>query len=161
NLRFSQPGRSSGGTQHSEAQYPGSDSPETYGDTLDPLAGIRGGLLDRCRRTATCPKIFHTVGDNEYWEGSTAAASAQPSRRFDLTLPENVRIYQFASTQHGGFSPIASLPTSTGVCQFLPNPSSYSYHLRALLMALQQWVASDTPPPPSMYPRIDRKTLVP
>ena len=27
-------------------------------------------------------------------------------------------------------------------------------------MALQQWVASDTPPPPSIYPRIDRKTLV-
>jgi hypothetical protein len=161
NLRFSQPGRSSGGTQHSEAQYPGSDSPETYGDTLDPLAGVRGGLLDRCRRTATCPKIVHTVGENEYWEGATAAVTTDPLGRFDLTLPDNVRIYQFAGTQHGGFSPIAPLPTSTGICQFLPNPNSYSYHLRALLMALQQWVAFDTPPPLSIYPRIDRKTLVP
>jgi hypothetical protein len=45
---------------------------------------------------------------------------------------------QFASTQHVGFSPLAGLPTSTGMCQFLPNPYSYDYHLRALLMALQQ-----------------------
>jgi hypothetical protein len=161
NLRFSQPGRLSGGTQHTEAQYPGSDSPETYGDTLDLLAGIRGGLLDRCRRTGTCPKIVHTMGDNEYWESSGAGVTTDVFGRSDLALPDNVRIYQFASTQHGGFSPVAPLPTSTGICQFLPNPNSYTYHLRALLMALQQWVAFGTPPPPSMYSRIDRKTLVP
>lgn len=161
NLRFSQPGRTSGGTQHTEAQYPGSDPPATYGDTLDPLAGITGGLLDECRRTATCPKIVHTMGDNEYWESLGTALTTDVFGRFDLDIPDNVRIYQSASTQHGGFSPIAPLPTSTGICQFLPNPNSYSYHLRALLMALQQWVAFGTPPPPSLYPRIDRNTLVP
>jgi hypothetical protein len=75
NVRFSQPGRLSGGTQHTEAQYPGSDSPNTYGDTLDLLAGIRGGLLDRCRRTGTCPKVVHTMGDNEYWESSGAGVT--------------------------------------------------------------------------------------
>jgi hypothetical protein len=160
-VRFSQPGRLSGGTQHTEAQYPGSESPDTYGDSLDPLTGSRGGLLDQCRRTATCPKIVHTMGDNEYWESSGAELTTDPFGRLDLALPDNVRIYQFASTQHGGFSPIAPLPTSTGICQFLPNPNSYTYHLRALLMALQQWVARGTPPPPSLYSRIDRKSLVP
>ena len=161
NVRFSQPGRLSGGTQHTEAQYPGSDSPNTYGDMLDLLPGIRGGLLDRCRRTGTCPKVVHTMGDNEYWESSGAGVTTDVFGRSDLSLPDNVRIYQFASTQHGGFSRVAPLPTSTGICQFLPNPNSYSYHLRGLLMALQQWVAFGTPPPPSMYSRIDRKTLVP
>jgi hypothetical protein len=161
NVRFSQPGRLSGGTQHTEAQYPGSDSPNTYGDMLDLLPGIRGGLLDRCRRTGTCPKIVHTMGDNEYWESSGAGVTTDVFGRSDLSLPDNVRIYQFASTQHGGFSPVAPLPTSTGICQFLPNSNSYTYHLRALLMALQQWVAFGTPPPPSTYSRIDRKTLVP
>jgi hypothetical protein len=161
NVRFSQPGRLSGGTQHTEAQYSGSDSPDTYEDTLDPLTGIRAGLLDRCRRSRTCPKIVHTMGDNEYWESSGAVVTADPFGRFDLAIPDDVRIYQFASTQHGGFSPVTPLPTSTGICQFLPNPNSYTYQLRALLMALQQWVAFGTPPPPSMYSRIGRKTLVP
>jgi alpha/beta hydrolase family protein len=161
NVRFSQPGRLSGGTQHTEAQYPGSESPDSYGDTLDLLTAIRSGILDRCRRTRTCPKIVHTITDNEYWESSGAFVTADALGRFDLELPDNVRIYHFASTQHGGFSPTAPLPTSTGICQFLPNPNPYAYHLRALLMALQQWVAFDTPPPPSMYSRIDRKTLVP
>jgi hypothetical protein len=159
NVRFSQPGR--GGSQHTEAQYPSGESPNSYGDTFDLLTGIRGGLLDRCRRSSTCPKIVHTMSAYEYWEGTGAKLTTDSLGRFDLDIPDNVRIYQFASTQHGGFSPLAPLPTSTGICQFLPNTNSYSYHLRALLMALQQWVASDTPPPPSMYPRIDRQTLVP
>jgi len=159
NVRFSQPGR--GGSQHTEAQYPGGESPNSYGDTFDRLTGIRGGLLDRCRRSSTCPKIVHTMSAYEYWEASGAKLTTDSLGRFDLDIPDNVRIYQFASTQHGGFSALAPLPTSTGICQFLPNPNSYDYHLRALLIALQQWVASDIPPPPSMYPRIDRQTLVP
>jgi hypothetical protein len=161
NVRFAQPGRSAGGTQHIEAQYPGAESPVSYGETLDHITGIRGGLLDRCRRSGTCPKIVHTMSANEYWESSGAFVTTDSLGRSDLDIPDNVRIYQFASTQHGGFSPLAGLPTSTGICEFLPNPNSYSYHLRALLMALQQWVALGTRPPPSMYARIDRKTLVP
>lgn len=161
NVRFSQPGRGSGGTQHTEAQYPGPESPDSFGDTRDPVTDIRGGILDRCRHTATCPKIVHTMTDTEYWEDSAAEVTTGPTGRSDLDLPDNVRVFHFASTQHGSFSPMAPLPTSTGMCQLLPNPNFYAYHLRALLMALQQWVATGTPPPQSMYPRIDRKTLVP
>jgi hypothetical protein len=161
NMRFSQPGRLGGGTEHTETQYPGGESPLTYGKSDDRIASIRGGLLDRCSRSSTCPKIVHTIGDNEYWESFGAEDTADALGRRDIEIPDNVRIYQFASTQHGGYSPLAPLPTSTGICQFLPNPNSYDYHLRALLMALQQWVIADTPPPPSRYSRVDRKTLVP
>jgi hypothetical protein len=160
NIRFSQPGRLAG-TQHTEKQYPGPDSPLTYGSTFDPLTGETAGLLDQCRRTASCPKIVHTMSDIEYWEASGRGDTTDPLGQHDLKIPDNVRIYEWSSAQHGGFSPVAPLPTSTGICQQLPDANSYTYNIRALLVALQQWVAKSIDPPPSLYSRIDRKTLVP
>src|SRR5215472_1789278 len=160
NIRFSQPGRLAG-TQHTEKQYPGPESPLTYGDANDPLTGESEGLLDRCRRTHTCPKIVHTMSDIEYWEASGAGDTTDPAGRRDIHIPDNVRIYEFSSAQHGGFSPVAALPTSTGICQQLPNANSYTYNIRALLVALQQWVATSREPPASLYSRIGRHTLVP
>jgi hypothetical protein len=159
-IRFSQPGRLAG-TQHTEKQYPGPESPLTYGETYDPLTGETAGLLDRCRRSHTCPMIVHTMSDIEYWEASGAGDTTDPSGRRDLQIPDNVRIYEFSSTQHGGFSPVAALPTSTGICQQLPNANSYTYNIRALLVALQRWVATGQDPPPSLYSRIDHRSLVP
>ena len=62
NVRFSQPGRLAG-TQHTEMQYPGPDSPLTYEPVFDPLTGKAEGILDRCRENHTCPKIVHTMSD--------------------------------------------------------------------------------------------------
>jgi hypothetical protein len=138
NVRFSQPGRPAG-TQHTEKQYPGPESPLTYGVTQDPLAGETEDLFDRCRRTHTCPNIVHTMSDIEYWEASGAGDTTDPAGRLDVHIPDNVRIFEFSRTQHGGFSPVAALPTSTGICQQLPNANSYTYNIRALLVALQQW----------------------
>jgi hypothetical protein len=160
NVRFSQPGRYSG-SQHSEKQYPGAESALTYGKSHDHLTGFTAGVLDQCRRTNTCPKIVHTMSDVEYWNSSGAGDTTDPLARRDLEIPENVRIYQLSGTQHSGFSPIAPLPTSTGMCQQLPNPNPYTYNLRALLIALQQWVATGQQPPASRYSRIDHHSLVP
>jgi hypothetical protein len=160
NARFSQPGRYTG-SQHSEKQYPGAESTLTYGKSHDHLTGFTAGLLDQCRRTNTCPKIVHTMTDVEYWNSSAAGDTTDPLARHDIEIPENVRIYQLSSTQHVGFSPIAPLPTSTGMCQQLPNPNPYTYNFRALLIALQQWVATDQQPPASRYSRIDHHSLVP
>jgi hypothetical protein len=160
NIRFAQPGRLAG-TQHTEKQYPGPESPLTYGASFDPLTDEVAGLLDQCRRTATCPKIVHTMSDQEYWQASGRGDTTDPLGQRDLKIPDNVRIYQFSSAQHGGFSPVAPLPTSAGICQQLPNANSYTYNIRALLVALQQWAAKGVEPPPSLYSRIDRKSLVP
>src|SRR5579864_5754633 len=160
NVRFSQPGRLAG-TQHTEKQYPGPESPLSYHADHDHLTGITAGVLDQCQRTQTCPKIVHTMSDIEYWEASGAGDTTDTLGRRDLQLPKNVRIYEFSSTQHGGFSPVAPLPTSTGICQQLPNANSYTYNIRALLVALQQWVATGKDPPVSRYSRIDRNSLVP
>jgi hypothetical protein len=163
NVRFSQPGRLAG-TQHTEKQYPGPDGSLTYERSFDALVGEEGtesGLLDRCEHNNTCPKIVHTMSDIEYWEASGAFDTVNPKGTQDEQIPGNVRIYQFSSTQHGGFSPVAPLPTSTGICQQLPNANSYTYNIRALLVALLNWVSKGATPPPSAYSTLAKGTLVP
>ena len=160
NVRFAQPGRLAG-TQHTEKQYPGPEGPLTYGRSYDPFTHEEGGLLDRCEETRTCPKIVHTMSDIEYWEASGASDTVDPSGKQDVDIPDNVRIYQFSSTQHGGFSPVAPLPISKGMCEQLPNANSYTYNVRALLIALLNWVSKDIDPPPSRYSTLAKGTLVP
>lgn len=160
NIRFSQPGRLAG-TQHTEKQYPGPDSPLTYARRNDPLLGEPRGLLDRCTRTNTCPKIIHTMSDIEYWESSGAGDTTEPRGRFDLNQPPNVRIYQFSSSQHGGFSPVAPLPTTTGICEQRPDANTYTYNIRALLVALEEWVVAGRKPPDSRYSLLRDGSLVP
>ncbi len=160
NVRFAQPGRLAG-TQHTEKQYPGPEGPLTYGRSYDPFTHEEGGLLDRCEQTRTCPKIVHTMSDIEYWEASGAFDTVDPSGKQDVDIPDNVRIYQFSSTQHGGFSPAAPLPNSTGICEQLPNANSYTYNIRALLVGLLNWVSKDIEPPPSRYSTLEKGTLVP
>jgi len=159
NVRFAQPGRLAG-TQHTEKQYPGPEGPLTYGRSYDPFTHEEGGLLDRCEETRTCPKIVHTMSDIEYWEASGAFDTVDPSGKQDVDIPDNVRIYQFSSTQHGGFSPAAPLPNSTGICEQLPNTNSYTYNIRALLVALLNWVSKDIEPPRSRYSTLEKGTLV-
>src|SRR3989442_11108271 len=67
NIRFAQPTRLSG-TQHTEQQYAGSESPQTWNPSHDALSGITAGQLDRCRLSHTCPKIIHDNTDTEYWQ---------------------------------------------------------------------------------------------
>jgi hypothetical protein len=160
NVRFSQPGRLAG-TQHTEQQYPGPDGPLTYGPSFDRFTGQTSGLLDRCSTSHTCPLIVHTMTDTEYWESSGAFDTVEADGSADVQIPDNVRIYQFSSTQHGGFSPVALLPVSTGICEQFPNTNSYTYHIRALLVALQQWVATGKQPPASLYSSLAAGSLVP
>jgi hypothetical protein len=93
NIRFAQPTRLSG-TQHTEAQYPGAESPQTWDVSFDPLSGIRAGQLERCRRTHTCPKITHTNTDTEWWQADMSLNTTDSFGRRDVSIPHEVRIYQ-------------------------------------------------------------------
>jgi Alpha/beta hydrolase domain len=187
NIRFGQPGRGAG-LQHTERDYAGLESPMTWSFLDDPLAKIGGALLARCRETSTCPKIVQTVTDTEYWQTSMSSdttdvsgqhdliisdgdgAAAQPvsvggiiteTATRDRTLSANVRLYHLASTQHAGYPAVAPVPPPANpVCQQLPNANSYTYNLRALLIALKRWVVEGKAPPESRYPRISDGTLV-
>ncbi|MBV9785827.1 MAG: hypothetical protein JO264_18640 [Acidisphaera sp.] len=159
NIRFGTPGRLAG-TEHTEKQYPGPELPQTYQDERDPVTGVTAGLLDRCTASNTCPKIVHVMSDTEYWEASGSGDTTNPEGTKDLVNPSTVRIYQMSSTQHGGYSPVAPLPTSTGICEQLPNVNSYTYILRDLLVRLTDWVVSGEAPPASKYSTISGGTLV-
>ena len=56
---------------------------------------------------------------------------------------------------------LAGTDLPTGICQNPPNVNPYVYQQRALLVALQQWVANGTAPPASRYARISDGTLLP
>jgi hypothetical protein len=151
------------GLQHEEKLSTANDDPPvSYGDSYDPITGIQGGLLDRCRQSDTCPKIIHTNSDVEYWQGGMSLDTTEAGQN-DLDIPDLVRIFHFSSTQHAGFSPGAALPTSpgttTGICQYWPNANPYVYQQRALLIDLQDWVANGAAPPRSRYAMLSDGTL--
>jgi len=164
NVRFGQPDRLSG-TQHTERQFPGAESPQTWGVYNDKISDVKAGQLDRCRKTDSCPKIFHTNTDTEYWQALMALNTTDSDGRRDLKIPKNVRIYLYAGTRHGGGDVRAQLPTVVpappGNCQLRTNSNPFIHGQRALLAALRDWIIHGTEPPPSLYPTLDSGTLVP
>ncbi len=111
-------------------------------------------------RIHTCPKVFNTVSSTEYWQAGMSFTTVDADADEDLEIPENVRIYLFASAQHGGSQP-AVAATQNPVCEQLSNLNSYTYNFRALLVALRDWVAHGQKPPHSRYATLRRRTLVP
>jgi hypothetical protein len=130
----------------------------------DPIAGVTAGQLDRCRRSHTCPKIFHTNTDTEYWQATMALNTTDSFGTRDLPIPPDVRIYLFTSTQHGGGNALAQpptvLPNPPVNCQLRTNSNPFIHGQRALLVALREWIVNGTEPPPSLYATIDAGTLV-
>ena len=57
NIRFSQPGRLAG-TQHTEKQYPGPESPLTYQPTFDPFTGEVAVSSTAAGRPEPAPRSF-------------------------------------------------------------------------------------------------------
>lgn len=119
------------------------------------------GLLDRCRATGTCPKIVETFGSSEFYNLRASPDLVGTRADRDIPLPSNVRRYYFPGVSHGGgpggFDPD---PKQQACCELAPNPNPSSYTLRALQMALVDWVVKGELPPPSQYPRLDRGELV-
>jgi hypothetical protein len=164
NVRFAQTTRLSG-TQHTEAQYPGSDSPQTFDESIDPISGVTGGQLERCRKSNTCPRITATFTDSEYWQASMALNTTDSAGKKDLTIPPEVRLYFFAGTQHGGGDQLRQPPFVQPKpplgCQLPVNSNSFFPTQRALLVALRDWVVKGTEPPVNDYPTIAKNSLVP
>ena len=164
NVRFGMPDRLSG-TQHTERQVPGAESSQTWAPSHDKISGVKGGQLDRCRKTHSCPKIFHTNTDTEYWQALMALNTTDSEGKRDLKIPGNVRIYLFAGTRHGGGNvlaqPPAVVPAPPAGCQMPNNSNPFIHGQRALLMALRDWIVHGTQPPPSLYPTLADGTLAP
>ena len=155
NYRFAQPNRAYS-LGYGFLGYPDATFPFGYEKMRDPIRRVDDGLLERCRQRNHCPKIVQTVTSTEYWQGGHSLNTTDPQGEKDAPVPENVRIYHFAGTQH-----IIANTMAKGVCIARhndlvdPRPA-----MRALILALDRWVKGGNPPPDSVYPRISDKSLV-
>ncbi len=160
NSRFAQAGRWS--KQHEDHWMPGDQFPFTYATITDPVSGLSDGLLKSCTVTNTCPKIMQIDGSFEWWGGRASLVVTDGAGR-DVALPDNVRYYLVAGTQHGGgagvTTGIVTQPTAGNVCQFAASPVSQTPVARALIPALEAWVVKNTAPPASQHPTVAAGTL--
>lgn len=154
NSAFGQPGRFS--CQHEDHLTPGDQFPFTYGTRRDPISGRIDGILERARNSNTCPKVIHTDSSGEFWQGRASLVVTDEAGH-DLEIPNEVRVYAFAGTQHGGSLATPLFPFR----QHQGNPVEFAAAQRALLVALDQWVSGGVAPPASRYPRTGDGTLVP
>jgi hypothetical protein len=161
NVRFSQIGRWS--KQHEDHFMPGDQFPFAYNVITDPLTGASDGLLKSCLATSTCPKIMQVDGSYEWWGGRASLVVTDGAGK-DLTLPDNVRYYMVAGTQHGGGAGVTTglltIPASGSQCQLPASPVAETPVTRAMIPAMEKWLVSNTAPPASQYPTVASGTLV-
>ncbi len=134
--------------------YGGDQFPHTYATLEDPISKKRDGWLARCTAQQACPKVMHMDSGTEAWLARNALVITDASATQDLPIPDNVRLYYFASTQHN-----PSAKTDYGICKNLSNINPRIENIRALLVAMQAWLTEGKVPPPSRFPRVSDGTL--
>jgi hypothetical protein len=128
--------------------------PFSYASSSDHLTGRTDAIL---RHPQTDPLVIHTDTATEYWQrrGSLVVTT---TRGDDLPLPETVRVYFWASSQHYA-DPLLGEPPR-GLCQNPMNAVWTSMLFRAVLYLMDRWASGGAPPPPSRIPRRRDDTLV-
>ncbi|MEJ0018003.1 MAG: alpha/beta hydrolase domain-containing protein [Acetobacteraceae bacterium] len=140
NTEFGQPGRTR--TWHEDHDFPEVAFPFATGDLL----------------AGDDTKVIETNTSTEYWQKGASLLHTDPDGARDATLPPNVRGYLLPGTQHGGK---AGMPRDAGPCTNPRNWHDPMPAIRALLVALDEWVVQGSEPPLSRLPRIADGTLVP
>jgi Alpha/beta hydrolase domain len=153
NHRFGMPGRTA--TQHEDRLYPENWFPFSMAATTDAFPGKSGALLTGA---ATDPKVIETNSSTEYWQKGASLIHSDASSGHDLALPANARAYLIAGTQHGGRPGVDPRP---GPCLNPRNSHSATPALRALFVALEEWVTHGVEPPASRVPSPAAGTAVP
>ena len=144
NAAFSQPGRYS--RQHEDHCYPGDQFPFAYQTLTDPLSGRTDGVLRRARASGTSPKVMHMDTDSEVWSARASLVATDCEGR-DLPPDPDVRLYLVTGIAHGDY-PLPGSP----VTRHATNPLTYGATLRALFVAMREWVDEGVEPPPNAFP---------
>jgi hypothetical protein len=153
NYRFAQPGRTM--RQHIGRWYPERQFPFANQVITDPVTGQTGGVLQQCTLSNTCPKMFEINSETEYWNKAASLLTTDTQGNdLDLDSTPTVRYYLLSSLSHAA-------EVGTGSCQQLQNPLLPDPAVRALLIAIDQWVSTGTEPPVNRVPRRGNGTLVP
>ena len=159
NYRFAQPSRDAQPT--SSVFFPTDIFPFTDQPEKDPETGEIGGLLDRAVADHVVPKVFFSNTSYEYWGRVCALIHVSADGKTDAPISDNVRIYHFTGEQHfpGPFPYARGQGDLMGQQPESPLPIRYAW--RSMVANMDAWVRSNTPPPPSSYPKIADGTLVP
>ena len=151
NHAFGQPTRTAG--QHMARLFPENWFPFAHAAVADPLTGAESGLL---RGDGSDPKVIEVNTSTEYWHKGASLLHTDPLGRRDLAAPSSVRLFLIAGTEHAG-----GLIFRDEACSNRGNPHRPNAALRALLVALEEWVREGRTPPASRVPRLADATLVP
>ena len=159
NYRFAQPSRDAQPT--SSVFFPTDIFPFTDQPEKDPETGEIGGLLDRAVADQVVPKAFFSNTSFEYWGRACALIHVSADGKTDAPISNDVRIYHFTGQQHfpGPFPYARGQGDLMG--QQPESPLPIRYFWRSMVAHMDAWVRSNTPPPPSAYPKIADGTLVP
>ncbi len=146
----------------------GSEGPQWWTKYEDKVRDLpKRGILDRCKRTGTCPKIVETFGGAEVFALKMTTSWVGTDAKKDIPLPSNVRRYYLPSSTHGGGNRMdgglneaipnvgAGCPGNNwGVGTLRANPVPATALVNRMRVALREWVMHGTPPPPSQWPTL-------
>jgi hypothetical protein len=155
NYRFSQPGRSP--YEHADMLYPGADFPFTYPVITDGITGKSDGFLARCLAAGNCPKIIKTDSEIEFYQ-QRASLVVTDTKGDPITMPDNVRLFLLSNLQH--YSLTQDKSQMVKACAYPTNPLNAGPPVRALLVAMNEWIGGTKLPPNSRYPSRDDATMV-
>jgi len=151
---FAQPFRTR--TWHEDHDFPEIAFPFSADPQTDPISGRKAGLL---RGDGSDPKLIETNTSTEYWQKGASLLHTTPDGTANAwPKKSDARFYLIAGTQHGGK---AGMPRDAGPCVNPRNWHDPMPAVRALLVALDEWVVTGREPPPSVVPSIRSRTLVP
>ena len=150
-VRFAQPGRTERNRQNH--RYPEANFPFTYERFKDPYAkGDKAGRGERCEKTDTCAKSLQVNSANEYWVKAGSLLHTDPLGRDLEDDPDHVRFYLLSSVEHTVAGSNANPPGQGNSCQQIRNTTDPNPALRALFIALDEWVSEKRKPPSSQVP---------
>ena len=135
------------------SMFPFSDVPQK-----DPVTGKTDGM-EMHMKPEVVPKIIYTNTEVENTGGGRDAALLYTALdgKTELKLPDNVRVYMWASAEHG---PAAFPPPAATVAQQAANPNNYTWGMRAIFVGMDNWVRKGIAPPANRYPSLSDGTLV-
>ena len=103
--------------------------------------------------------MIHSDGEAELWQARSSLIVTD-SMGGHIELPDNVRVYLIAGTQHGGGRGVHEAIPNRGICQNLNNPMALAEIRLALSLALHEWVVDGVEPPASRFPTVKNRGLV-
>jgi hypothetical protein len=141
-----------------------SGEPSSNGPKSSAFPYTDAEILLRAEARGKVPRVVHLNTSSEYCSSaaiehvSAALCHISADRSADLEMPDNVRMYLCASTQHAPW-PLEAPPDGRGI--YAPNTIDYKPFVRAAVDNLTDWITRAKAPPPSVYPRISDHTLTP